>query len=96
MVHDGSFKTNDEQGNLQLTFAYDAEDRLVADIDIDDHSGIRHAWDVLKHIVTRTETDPFDIHEILIATQNLDPGYELLPRRSTVKTRATITCQPAR
>ena len=82
MVRHGSFKTNDEQGNLQVTFAYDAEGRLVADIDIDNHSGIRHAWDVLKHIVTRTETDPFDIHEILITTQNLDPGYELLPRRA--------------
>ena len=75
----GSFKTSDATGNLQLTFARDRAGQLVADIDIDDHLGIRHMWDVLKHIVTGTETNPYEIHDILADAQKVDPGYELVP-----------------
>jgi hypothetical protein len=73
-----SFKTFDAAGNLQLTFAQNAAGDLKADIDIDDHQGIEHAADVLKHKITGKDTHPYDIHEILIYFQGLDPGYELL------------------
>lgn len=75
---DGSFKTNDRSGNLQVTFARDAAGSLVADIDIDDHTGLAHIWDVLTHILTGTETHPYDIHDILVRYQRLDPGYDLV------------------
>jgi hypothetical protein len=72
-----SFKTFDAAGNLQLTFARNAAGDLKADIDIDDHQGIEHAADVLRHKITGKDTHPYDIHEILIYFQGLDPGYEL-------------------
>lgn len=73
-----SFKTFDAAGNLQLTFAQNAAGELKADVDIDDHQGIEHAADVLKHTITGKDTHAYDIHEILIFFQNLDPGYQLV------------------
>lgn len=75
---DNSFKTRDAAGNIQLTFANKSEELFLADIDLDDHKGIKHASDVLKHKITGKDTDPYDIHEILIYFQNLDPGYRLI------------------
>ncbi len=75
---DSSFKTWDRAGNLQLTFARNATNAYRADIDIDDHQGIEHAADVLKHTITGKDTNPYDIHEILIYFQHLDPGYLLI------------------
>lgn len=77
---DGSFKTADSAGNLQLTFADNAAGELLADIDIDDHQGIAHAADVLRHKITGKDTHPYDIHQILKFFQRLDPGYSLVPR----------------
>jgi hypothetical protein len=75
---DGSYKTKDRAGNLQITFAArDGHDGHFADIDIDDHAGIRHAADVLKHRIADRDTHPYDIHNILLYFQNCDPGYEL-------------------
>ena len=74
---DGSFKTHDKAGNLQITFARNGDGGLMADIDIDDHQGIAHAADVLKHKITGKDTHPFDIHQILIFFQGVDPGYEV-------------------
>lgn len=73
-----SFKTRDDAGNIQLTFATNEENSSLADIDLDDHQGIQHAADVLKHKITGRDTDPYDIHEILIYFQQLDPGYRLI------------------
>ena len=74
-----SFKTGDKAGNIQLTFATNADGtNFLADIDLDDHDGIEHAADVLKHKITGKETDPYDIHEILIFFQQLDPEYNLV------------------
>lgn len=73
----GSFKTYDKAGNLQITFAQNAAGQFMTDIDLDDHQGIEHAADVLKHKITGKDTHPYDIHEILIFFQGLDPGYEL-------------------
>ena len=75
---EGSFKTYDKAGNLQITFAQDSAGKLMVDMDIDDHQGIEHAADVLKHKITGKDTHPYDIHEILIYFQGLDLGYELV------------------
>jgi hypothetical protein len=75
---DGSFKTRDRAGNLQITFAaHDGDPGHIADIDIDDHAGVRHAADVLKHRIADRDTHPFDIHNILLYFQGCDPGYVL-------------------
>ncbi len=74
-----SFKTlRDSAGNIQLTFARNGAGEMLADIDIDDHKGLQHVADVLKHIFSGKETDPYDIHEILRLSQQLDAGYRLL------------------
>jgi hypothetical protein len=73
-----SFKSNDAAGNIQFTFARKVEAGFEADIDLDDHSGVQHAADVLKHKIRQKDTDPYDIHEILIFFQHLDPEYSLL------------------
>lgn len=73
-----SFKSRNAAGNIQLTFASNPAGESLADIDLDDHSGIQHATDVLKHKITNKNTDPYDIHQILIYFQGIDPGYRLL------------------
>lgn len=73
----GSFKTQDKAGNLQITFAQNAAGQTLVDIDLDDHQGIQHAFDVLKHKITGRDTHPFDIHQILTFFQQLEPGYDL-------------------
>lgn len=72
-----SFKTFEKLGNLQLTFARKAGNEFLVDADIDDHQGIAHAFDVLKHKATGAETHPYDIHQILTFFQNIQPGYTL-------------------
>ena len=74
-----SFKTlHDKAGNIQLTFARGGGGDLLADIDLDDHKGLDHVADVLKHKFSGKDTDPYDIHEILRYFQDLDPEYALL------------------
>jgi hypothetical protein len=73
----GSFKTLDKYGNLQLTF-FAKDDDWVADIDIDDAAGLEHVFQVLDHALTGQHTDPYAIHEILIAHQQIDPGYSFV------------------
>lgn len=69
-----SFKTPDRYGNLQLTF-FMKGDECVADIDIDDAAGLEHIFQVLHNALPGNSTHPYNIHEILIAHQKLDPGY---------------------
>ena len=74
-----SFKTlRDSAGNIQLTFAQNGDDAYLADIDLDDHTGLEHVADVLKHKFSGKETDPYDIHQILWFSQRLDAEYRLL------------------
>jgi hypothetical protein len=75
-----SYKTPDPYGNLHLTFFASVRPPLgfTAEIDIDDAGGVAHLFQVLDHAITNEETSPFDIHEILIHHQYLDPGYRLL------------------
>lgn len=76
--NDGSFKTRESAGNLQVTFAENAAGELMADIDIDDHQGVQHIFDVLNHKITGRNTNPFNIHQVLIFVQGIDPGYQLV------------------
>jgi len=68
----GSFKTDDHFGNLQLTF-FMKGDECVADID--DAGGLGHIFQVLKNHFTGSPTHPYNIHQILVKHQHLDPGY---------------------
>ena len=74
----GSFKTPDAFGNLQMTF-FETSDRVVADIDIDDAAGLGHVFQVMRNHLTGDPTHPYNIHQILVHHQHLDPGYRLAP-----------------
>ncbi|HEX5704798.1 MAG TPA: hypothetical protein VFX97_16485 [Pyrinomonadaceae bacterium] len=69
-----SFKTDDHFGNLQVTF-FRKGDEFVADIDIDDAGGLGHIFQVLRNHFTGNPTHPFNIHQILLRHQHLNPGY---------------------
>jgi hypothetical protein len=70
----GSYKTRDHYGNLQLSFFAGPND-WVADVDIDDAAGLEHVYQVLRNELTGRPTHPYDIREILLLHQQLDPGY---------------------
>ena len=75
----GSFKTPDLYGNLQLTlFSNPATLEFISDTDIDDASGVEHIFQVLRPIFTGKNTNPYDVHEILLGFQKIDPGYKLV------------------
>ncbi len=74
----GSFKTKERYGNLQLSFFSNPETlEFMIDADIDDSQGIEHIFQVLRPIFTGKNTHPYDVHEILLGFQNIDPGYRL-------------------
>jgi hypothetical protein len=75
----GSFKTRDAFGNLQLTF-FRSGDRCRADVDIDDAAGLGHVFQVVRNQVSGDPTHPYNIHQILMGHQHLDPGYRLVPQ----------------
>jgi hypothetical protein len=75
-----SFKTRDAHANLQVTFMRHKETgRVAADIDIDESSGIRHGFEVIRNAVSRNRTNPYLIREFLLSAdprnRSLDPGY---------------------
>jgi hypothetical protein len=72
-----SFKTKDRHGNLQVSFFRkgDTGDDYLVDVDIDEAEGIEHGFEVLRNHLTDHETSPYDVREILVAHQSLDPGY---------------------
>jgi hypothetical protein len=73
-----SYKTFDHYGNLQLTFFSNPETlAFIVDADIDDAQGIDHIFQVIGNVF-KGATNPYDIHEILLEFQNIDPGYELV------------------
>ncbi len=73
----GSYKTDDRYGNLQLTF-FAGEGDWMADIDIDDAAGIEHIFQVIRNSFPGQSTHPFDIHQILVSYQKIDPGYSFM------------------
>jgi hypothetical protein len=78
-VLDDSFKTEDDSGNLQLTF-FRKQDALefIVDADIDRSKGLEHAFDVISHTITNKDTHPYDVHAILLVDQKIDTGYRLI------------------
>jgi hypothetical protein len=72
-----SYKTRDAHGNLQLTFSRngDVGDDYLVDMDIDQAQGIGHIFEVLQNAVTSGLTNPYDVREILMADQKLQPLY---------------------
>lgn len=76
--HFGSFKSRDAHANIQYTlFREVATGNILADIDIDEASGIEHGFEVIRNMVTKGKTNPFQIHELLLLTE-IDPGYQLV------------------
>ena len=73
----GSFKTPDRSGNLQLSFQARG-DAFVVDVDIDDANGFAHLFQLLHNIGGATH--PYNIHQILVRAQEIDPGYRLFVR----------------
>jgi hypothetical protein len=74
-----SFKTPDLYGNLQLTFFSNPDTlEFISDTDIDDAQGVEHIFQVLRPVFTGQNTNPYDIHEILLEFQKVDPGYKLI------------------
>ena len=75
-----SFKTPEKTGNLQLTFAENAEGKIAVDADVDEAKGVAHAFEVIGHKFTGGRTHPYDIHQILtFFYPNINLGYELVP-----------------
>ena len=75
-----SMKSRDAHANLQVTFNENIETgQLAADIDIDESSGIQHGLEVIRNAVLNEKTNPYLIHEFLLAADprehTLDPGY---------------------
>jgi len=70
-----SYKTLDHYGNLQLTFSRNDTQQWSVDMDIDDAQGFEHIFQVVHNGITGQPTHPYNIHEILVAFQELDPGY---------------------
>jgi hypothetical protein len=71
-----SYKTLDHYGNLQLTFSQNDKQQWSVDMDIDDAQGLEHIFQVVNNGITGQPTHPYNIHEILVAFQELDPGYK--------------------
>jgi hypothetical protein len=90
-----SFKTLDRYGNLQLTFQRRGTtgDDYVADVDIDDAQGIEHIFQVLRNSVSGP-TNPYDIHDILVKEQRLDPGYSFKFAQAAVVSRLAAEAAP--
>jgi hypothetical protein len=60
----------------------------VADIDIDDAAGLEHVFQVVRNALSGRPTHPYDIHEILLAYQEIDPGYNLVVSETKPKAAA--------
>jgi hypothetical protein len=78
-VDDDSFKSRDPHGNLQLTFfRSQVGAKFIVEADIDDANGFEHSFQVLRNWITGKTTHPYDIHEILVFTQELPMPYRLV------------------
>jgi hypothetical protein len=74
-----SFKTLEKYGNLQLTFFSNPETlEFVIDADIDDAGGIEHIFQVIDRSQVSRNTHPYEVHQILVGYQRIDPGYQLI------------------
>ena len=77
---EGSFKSHDAHANIQVTFQQEiATGALAADIDIDESSGIKHGFEVIRNATFKKRTNPYLIHEFMASAdrlkQTLTPPY---------------------
>ncbi|MGJ5815595.1 hypothetical protein [Paludibaculum fermentans] len=75
-----SFKTFDKYGNLQLSFFRQGEtgDHYLVDVDIDEAQYLQHTFEVIRNAVLDHTTNPYDVHEVLVGEQKLNPGYDFV------------------
>jgi hypothetical protein len=78
----GSYKTLDTFGNLQLSFFSNDDGKFAIDMDIDDAQYFEHIFQVIGNFFGGP-THPYNIHEVLVASQELDPGYRLMIHEAT-------------
>ena len=83
-----SYKTPERYGNLQLTFSSDGTGWAV-DMDIDDAQGFEHLFQVVGNAATGLPTNPYDIHEILLKFQEIDPSYRFILRHQALAGQAS-------
>ena len=62
------------QSAAHLFPAPEAGEDYLVDADIDEAQGLEHLFEVMRNAV-RGPTNPYDVREILIAGQRIDPGY---------------------
>jgi hypothetical protein len=84
----GSYKTADRYGNLQVTL-FTKGDETVADVDIDDAAGLEHVFQVARNAITGAPTHPFNIRDILLRYQEIDPGYRFVLQEQRTKAKAS-------
>lgn len=84
----GSYKTPDSYGNLQVTF-FSRGEEVVADIDIDDAAGLEHVFQVVRNAVSGRPTHPYNVHDILLRHQEIDSGYRFILREEKLKAKAS-------
>jgi hypothetical protein len=84
----GSFKTADRYGNLQVTL-FTKGNETVADIDIDDAAGLEHVFQVARNAITGGPTHPYNIRDILLRYQEIDPGYRFVLNEERLRTKAS-------
>lgn len=83
--HQQTFKSKGEFGELQLTFYSKSIGNKIQwciDADIDDRTGFGHFLDGLYHLVFRTRTNPYLIHQLL-CLQGIKPKYDLVVRNAS-------------
>jgi hypothetical protein len=88
-----SYKTLDREGNLQLTLSRKGttDGDYLVDMDIDEAQGIAHAFEVVQNIFIG-KTNPYNVREILMATQGLRPLYTFeLPEEKTASVAVGAT-----
>lgn len=73
-----SVKTRDAVANLQISTFVGPSGDVIADVDLDEARGFRHVFEVVKNHATGSKTDPVEILSLLVAVQNIDPGYRPL------------------
>ncbi len=76
----GSFKTPDTHGNLDITLSTDGT-LSVAEIDIDENRGTLHIFEVIDNYMPYRlkKTHPYNVAQILFRDQGIDPGYRFEP-----------------
>ena len=80
---DTSYKSKDSHANLQVTFMQNQDTgELAADIDIDEASGLRHGFEVIRNAMAKQKTNPYLVRELLLLRdpvgKGLDPNYRFV------------------